>query len=315
MGGRDAKRGALPDSAAARELLGAARDGPKVVVCDRYGAYKALARACDGLLRLAFCWAHQRRDFRRVGTGFAGLQDWSESWLDAIGKLFILAARRQDAWDPALEMARQSAAYHAVQADLEGVVQGLFDGARDELAALQSKYEGTSGYAPVEVDAQGKALHLLPAHADEAAGYEFCPRSQGKALHLLPAHEAGLRVFVERPEVPPDNNAAERALRGAVIARYTSFGSGSAHGVLLTEQMYSIYATLRLAGLKPYRWTRDYLEAWTRNSRKRPPDLGPWLPWRMDADRRAELSRPGRSRQTALPTPANPSVASLALAA
>jgi len=175
------------NAAAARELLGAAaRDSPTVVVCDRYSAYKALARACDGMLQLAFCWAHKRRDFRRVGTGFEGLQDWAASWLDVIGKLFFLAARRQEAWDPALETAPQSAAYHAVQADLEGVVQGLFDWARDELAELQSRYECTDGHALAEVDAQGEALHSLLEH------------------------EAGLREFVQRPEVPPDNNAAER---------------------------------------------------------------------------------------------------------
>ena len=280
------------NAAAAWELLGAAaQDGPKVVVCDRYSAYNALARACGGVLQLAFCWAHQRRDFRRVGTGFQGLQDWAESWLDAIGKLFFLAARRQEAWDPALETARQSGAYHAVQGDLESVVQGLFDRARDELAALQARYASTAGHARAEVDAQGKALHSLLEH------------------------EAGLSVFVQRPEVPPDNNAAERALRGAVIARYTSFGSGSAEGALLTEQMYSIYATLQLAELNPYYWTRDYLEACARNGQQLPPDLGPWLPWRMDAERREEaLSRPRLARPAALPAPANPSVASLARA-
>ena len=237
------------------------------------------------------CWAHQRRDFRHGGAGFAGLQDWAESWLEAIGKLSFLAARRQEAWDPALETARQSGAYHAVQVDLEGVVQGLFDRARDELAALQARYEGTRGHARAEVDAQGKALHSLLEH------------------------EAGLRVFVQRPEVPPDNNAAERALRGAVIARYTSFGSGSADGAQLTERMYSICATLELGGLNPYRWTRDYLEACARNGQQRPADLGPWLPWCMDERRRAELSLPPTAHPAALPAFADPSVASLARAA
>ena len=159
--------------------------------------------------------------------------------------------------------------------------------ARDELAALQSRYASTGGHARLEVDAHGKVLHSLLEY------------------------EAGLRVFVQRPEVPPDNNAAERALRGAVIARYTSFGSGSADGAQLTERMYSIYATLQLAGLNPYTWTRDYLEACARNGRQRPADLGPWLPWRMDAARRAELSLPPTAHPVALPAPAEPSVASL----
>ena len=34
-----------------------------VVVCDRYSAYKKLARLHEGLLTLAWCWSHMRRDF------------------------------------------------------------------------------------------------------------------------------------------------------------------------------------------------------------------------------------------------------------
>ena len=34
-----------------------------VIVCDRYSAYKRLARLLGGTVVLAFCWAHMRRDF------------------------------------------------------------------------------------------------------------------------------------------------------------------------------------------------------------------------------------------------------------
>ena len=33
-----------------------------IVVCDRYSAYKKLARLNAAII-LAFCWAHVRRDF------------------------------------------------------------------------------------------------------------------------------------------------------------------------------------------------------------------------------------------------------------
>jgi len=42
-----------------------------------------------------------------------------------------------------------------------------------------------------------------------------------KALLSLLNHRSGLNVFVDRSEVPEDNNAAERALRGPVV-RWTS---------------------------------------------------------------------------------------------
>ena len=42
-----------------------------------------------------------------------------------------------------------------------------------------------------------------------------------------------------------DSNAAERALRGPVIGRLTSFGSGSEDGAEATALYDSVYATLR----------------------------------------------------------------------
>ena len=40
-----------------------------VLMVDRYRAYKAMPQVKDGKLLLAFCWAHVRRDFVRVGQG------------------------------------------------------------------------------------------------------------------------------------------------------------------------------------------------------------------------------------------------------
>ncbi len=41
-----------------------------VLVVDRFSAYKAMSWVKDGVLVLAFCWAHVRRDFVRVGKGW-----------------------------------------------------------------------------------------------------------------------------------------------------------------------------------------------------------------------------------------------------
>ena len=44
-------------------------------VCDRYSAYKKLARLAAGRLVLAFCWAHVRRDFIKVAAARGDLED------------------------------------------------------------------------------------------------------------------------------------------------------------------------------------------------------------------------------------------------
>ena len=48
-----------------------------VLVVDRYSGYKAMQQVKDGKLLLAFCWAHVRRDFVRIGKGFPELKDWA----------------------------------------------------------------------------------------------------------------------------------------------------------------------------------------------------------------------------------------------
>ena len=60
-------------------------------------------------------------------------------------------------------------------------------------------------------------------------------------LKLAPA----LWTFVDLPDVEPTNNAAERALRRAVLWRKGSFGSHSAAGSRFAERMLTIAATLK----------------------------------------------------------------------
>ena len=50
-------------------------------------------------------------------------------------------------------------------------------------------------------------------------------------------HREGLSVFIDRPQVPLDNNLAERVLRGPVIGRRLSFGSDSENGARFTAMM------------------------------------------------------------------------------
>jgi transposase len=51
---------------------------------DRYSGYKAMAQVKSGLLVLAFCWAHVRRDFVGVGKSWTELMPWALEWLRRI---------------------------------------------------------------------------------------------------------------------------------------------------------------------------------------------------------------------------------------
>ena len=105
---------------------------------------------------------------------------------------------------------------------------------------------------------------------------------QGKPLRALERHREGLTAFLRDPAVPLDNNAAERALRGAAIGRKLSFGSHSETGAELAGHLYSVFGTLALAGLRPYPWLADYLQACAESGGRPPADARAWLPWGMD---------------------------------
>jgi transposase len=69
-------------------------DAEGVLVVDRYSAYKALPTVKSGQLVLAFCWAHVRRDFIRVGKGWPELKEWALAWLRRIRALYRLNRQR-----------------------------------------------------------------------------------------------------------------------------------------------------------------------------------------------------------------------------
>ena len=59
-----------------------------IVVVDRYSAYKAMKHVKEGRLILAFCWAHQRRDFLDLEKSWPKLSDWATGWVTRIGQLY-----------------------------------------------------------------------------------------------------------------------------------------------------------------------------------------------------------------------------------
>ena len=88
------------------------------------------------------------------------------------------------------------------------------------------------------------------------------------------------------------HNAAERALRGAAIGRKLSFGSHSETGAELAGHLYSVFGTLALAGLRPYPWLADYLQACAESDGRPPADARAWLPWGMDESNARRCAAP-----------------------
>ena len=85
-------------------------DAQGVLVVDRYSAYKAMKQVKLGKLKLAFCWAHVRRDFIRVGKGYPELKTWALGWLRQIHQLYQLNRQRQRSAPDSTEFSEADAA-------------------------------------------------------------------------------------------------------------------------------------------------------------------------------------------------------------
>jgi transposase len=109
-----------------------------------------------------------------------------------------------------------------------------------------------------------------------------------KVLESLGDHWGGLTVFVEHPEVPMDNNTAERSERGPVVGRKNYYGSGAVWSGRLAAMLFSLLQTLCLWEVNPRRWLTAYLRACAAAGGRVPGEMERFLPWNMSAEQRRE---------------------------
>jgi transposase len=226
-----------------------------ILVCDRYSAYKRLAKLCPVIL-LAFCWAHVRRDFIDAARRWPELEAWMFAWIENIGELYRLNAKRLEHWDETRAESKQSPAFI------------------ERHQALVQKLTG------------------MAKRRDFYLGQDTIHSAQKAVLKSLKNHWFGLSVFVEHPKVPMDNNKAERSIRNPVTGRRNYYGSGSIWSAGLAAMQFTLLQTILHWGLNPRHWLHSFLSACADNGGNPPEDLSPFLPWQMEQACQVELSRP-----------------------
>ena len=107
-------------------------------------------------------------------------------------------------------------------------------------------------------------------------------------LTSLQEHWDGLTVFVDHPEVPLDNNTAERAERGPVVLRKNSYGSGAVWAGELAAMLFSVFETLCLGDINPRLWLQAYLQGCAKAGGQAPTQLDDYLPWKRSPESRKE---------------------------
>jgi transposase len=119
-----------------------------VLEVDRYSGYKAMAQVKSGLIVLAFCWAHVRRDFVGVGKSWSELTPWALSWLHRIRHLYRVNRQRLRHRLRSAKFQEQNALLHrAVEAMRAEAVRELSDPklrqpCRKVLESLQEHWTG-----------------------------------------------------------------------------------------------------------------------------------------------------------------------------
>ena len=240
-----------------------------IVVCDRYSAYKRLARE-NAVILLAFCWAHVRRDFLDAAKSWPELQAWMLSWVEMIGELYSLNAQRLEQWDEAQALEDQTPAFMERHHALEQTIEQMGECCDREL--------------------EKQSLHV----------------AQRDVLNSLKNHWSGLTVFVQFPQVPMDNNVAERRMRNPGMGRKNYYGSGSQWSAELAAMMFSLFQTVLLWKLNPHYWLYRYLTACAENGGLPPADLSSFLPWEMSEERKQQLAKPMQMTAAGSPVPEQP---------
>ena len=234
-------------------------DAAGILSVDRYSSYKAMAQVKAGKITLAFCWAHVRRDFLAVLTGWSELSTWAWSWLEEIGQLYHLNDQRL------LAKAAEASATPSPSAEKRPTFTEADRQVRDHVNHLQERRDRELSQADLRMP-------------------------QRKVLTSLQNHWSGLTVFVDRPDIPLDNNEAERRERGPVVARKNFYGSGSLVSGRLAAMLFSLIQTLQLWQMDAAKWLTAYLAACAKAKGKPPPEPVRFLPWNLSEDERKSMS-------------------------
>ncbi len=166
-------------------------------------------------------------------------------------------------------------------------INGLFGSNGQRRAAYFQKQ--AVALAALERQVRGQVQELKQTWERELAEGQLGEEPR-KVLESLRRHWQGLTVFVDHPEVPMDNNAAERANRPLAVGRKNYYGSGAQWSGELACACFTILATLRQHRICPRRYLQGYLEACARQGGKAPESVAEFLPWQWSAQKRAQWS-------------------------
>jgi DNA-binding protein H-NS len=168
----------------------------------------------------------------------------------------ILSSDCFSAYSPQDAGAKQKCLAH-LERDLKALLASRFEGNRKFATKVQSVlWQARSAYQDYQegklsrerLSEQRETVEASLKKVLEETVNQSSPSDTLRLSQRLQRHWNEWFTFLSHPEVKPDNNDAERALRPIVIHRKVSGGARSDWGAELVAQMFSFLETMRLQG-------------------------------------------------------------------
>ena len=137
--------------------------------------------------------------------------------------------------------------------------QSVLDLLMSQIRAIYRE-EGKLSALSADERAEKRQLVVKPlvdaffAYVKQNSGRVSKSGKAGEAFTYALNQEPYLRVFLENGDVPMDNNASERAIRGFCIGKKNWEMIDTVHGASASAIIYSISETAKANGLKPYEY-------------------------------------------------------------
>ena len=124
--------------------------------------------------------------------------------------------------------------------------------------------------AEVPVEEYASRRTRLTVRLDELIATAWEAKDAKRLLKRLKRHRDDLFTFLDEPDVPFENNHAERAIRPAVMIRKNSFGNRSDRGADTQAVLMSVYRTIQQRGHAPLKTIVDALTTYLATGRLSP---------------------------------------------
>lgn len=175
----------------------------------------------------------------------------------------IVCARKQKCLPHLLRELKKVERYHQPDADWKAFAKRLRRLIRDSIRLSERRRKlSKKRFAARRQRLQERLQELIDA--------PWTNRDARRLVKRLRRHAQELFTFLDHPEVPFDNNHAERTIRPAVIMRKNSYANGSQDGADLQAVLMSIFRTLKQRGHNPVQAVVEALRTYLKTGRLPP---------------------------------------------